>query len=58
MRKGNDMEKDQDERVTELIRLYEQCDERGRNDILICAEAAADMTKKFAVNDLKNGEEQ
>ena len=52
------MEKDQDERVTELIRLYEQCDERGRNDILICAEAAADMTKKFAVNNLKNGEEQ
>ena len=49
---------EQDERLTELMRLYEQCDERGRNDILMCAEAAADMTKKFAVNDLKSGEEQ
>ena len=52
------MHREQDEHLADLIRLYEQCDERGRNDILMCAEAAADMTKKFTVNNLKKGKDQ
>ena len=52
------MGRKKDDRLVEIRRLYEQCDERGRNDILMCAEAAVDMTKKFAgPDDQQDGEE-
>lgn len=41
------MHRKQDERLAEIIRLYEACDERGKNDILIFSREAAEITAKY-----------
>ena len=47
------MKKEQDERLAEIIHLYEVCDERGKNDILMFSRGAAEI----AAQDKKMEEE-
>ena len=41
------MNKEQDERLAQIIRTYNRCDERGKNDILEFAKAAAKISRRY-----------
>ena len=41
------MNEEHEGRLEEIIRMYEQCDERGKNDILVLARAAAEISERY-----------
>ena len=45
------MSKENDERLAEIIRMYEQCDERGKNDILMFARGAAEIAAQYKLEE-------